>query len=579
MGRNINYILLLILFGNTSLLAQIRFTDVTESSGIDHQYKVFEGLFGGGACVIDINKDGFEDLYITSGMADDRLYLNNRDGTFKDIFEGSGFEITRNFVTQGVVSADVNKDGWSDIFITTTTRRDTTLRIPRAINLLFLNNGDNTFSDATESFGLDQYFAFSTGATFGDFNGDGFPDLYVGNYFLEYDGPLTEINDATIVNASKTAKGFLFLNKNGKKFVNVYEKYGLIHKGFGFGGLFTDYDNDGDQDLIINHDFGYKAKPNYLLRNEFPEKKFTYVEEDLEMDLRINSMGTARGDYNNDGFLDYFFTNIKFNRFMKNHGPDKPFENVAKNIGTYIFTISWGANFCDFDHDGDLDLFVVNGDLNPNCTPMGNFMFENDAGRFEDKGMASGIKDFGMGRGSVIFDIENDGDMDVLFINQEPIKDYPVPSITKLFRNDSTYGNWIKIQLQGNSADKNGIGSRVSIFSGGNKQIREVDGGGSSHISNNSKVAHFGLGDAEVIDSIIVDWTGGDRQILINQGVNKMIIIDEPERVNRKVELYSVFIFLVLFTAYFIFRRRQRKNDPDKKKKSFFFENLYDPEE
>ncbi len=535
----------------TNITAQIRFTDVTDSSGIDHQYKVYEGLFGGGICVFDLNKDGFEDLYLTGGMNDDQLYINQGDGTFRNIFSRSGLELTRKFVTQGVFGADVNKDGWTDLYITTTTRKYEELEIPRAINLLFLNNGDSTFTDATAAYKLDQFYSFSTGANFGDFNADGYPDLYVGNYFTDYDGPLTEINDATIVNASKTAPGNLFINRKGRYFEDVYEEYGLNHKGFGFGGLFTDFDNDGDQDLIVNHDFGYKAKPNYLLRNNYPKKNFTYVEEETNMDLRINSMASTVGDYNNDGWLDYFFTNIKFNRFMKSKGASLEFENVAKGIGTYIFTISWGANFCDFDHDGDLDLFVANGDLNPNCTPMGNYLFEQNNGRFEDKGLASGIKDFGMGRGSVIFDIENDGDMDVLFINQEPIKDYPVPSRTKLFRNDSTHGNWIKVKLEGKGSEADGIGSRIRIVVGDKSQIREVDGGGSSHISNNSKIVHFGLGSSELIDSIIVDWTGGEKQILLDQEVNQQVLIIEEEKSFMFFEfMCGVVFFLIAFLWY-----------------------------
>jgi enediyne biosynthesis protein E4 len=267
---------LLLLLCFADLQAQPRFTDATEAAGINHQFVVYEGMFGGGACVFDFNNDGYEDLYLTSGMNDDQLLLNQKDGTFKNIFEGSGLELTKQYVTQGVAGADVNRDGWVDLFITTINKKDNSTNIPRAENLLFLNNGNptgagNTFRDATKEYGLEKLYSFSTGGSFGDFNADGYPDLYVGNYFLEYDGPLTEINDATIVNASKTAEGYLLLNKAGKKYKNVYEDYGLNHRGFGFGGLFTDYDNDGDQDLYIINDFGYKAKPNYLLRNNYPK--------------------------------------------------------------------------------------------------------------------------------------------------------------------------------------------------------------------------------------------------------------------------------------------------------------------
>lgn len=538
-------------------MAQFRFADVTHSAGIDHQFLVHEGMFGGGICVFDLDRDGYEDLYITSGMRDDRLYLNQGDGTFRDIFQGSGLELTRKYVTQGVAGADVNRDGWTDLFITTITRRDSLLEIPRARNLFFLNNGDNTFRDATAEYGIDQLYCFSTGASFGDFNADGWPDLYVGNYFLEYDGPLTEINDATIVNASKTAKGYLLLNRHGKHFEDVYEDYGLNHRGFGFGGVFTDFDNDGDQDLLVNHDFGYKAKPNYLLRNEHPRRSFEYVEESLGMDLRINAMGAAVGDCDNDGFMDYFVTNIKFNRFMVRDGKDGVYKDQARALGTDIFTISWGANFADFDQDGDLDLFVANGDLNPNCQPMGDFLFENKGARFEERGRAAGINDFGIGRGSVIFDIENDGDMDVLVVNQQAVKDYPVESVTRLYRNDSVSGNWLKVALKGVEAEPDGLGSRVTVVAGTLRMMREIDGGGSSHLSQNSRIAHFGLGAATVVDSIIVTWGPGHRQVLTGQAANQMLTITEIPKPRRQLPWHFL-LPIPLLAAFVIWWKRRR---------------------
>lgn len=544
----------------TEIRAQIRFSDVTEAAGISHQFRVYEGMFGGGACVFDINNDGYEDLYLTSGMNNDQLLLNQKDGTFKNIFEGSGLESTNEYATQGVSGADVNRDGWVDLFITTINKKGNKTGIPRAENLLFINNGNNTFRNATKEYGINDLYSFSTGGSFGDFNADGYPDLYVGNYFLEYDGPLTEINDATIVNASKTAEGYLLLNKDGKRFKNVYKEYGLDHRGFGFGGVFTDYDNDGDQDLFINNDFGYKAKPNYLLRNNYPKESFTYVEKETGMDLRINAMTTAVGDYDNNGYLDYFVTNIKFNRFMVNQGAGKPYKDMSKELGMSMFTISWGANWADFDQDGDLDLFVSNGDLNPNCVPMGDFLFENINGHFQENARAAGINDYGMGRGSVVFDFDNDGDMDVLVVNQKPIKDYPMPSITKLYRNDSTHGNWLKVALVGTQAEKHGIGSRVKIVLGKSQMIREIDGGGSSHLSQNSTIAHFGLGNATVIDSVIVTWTGGNRQVLLNQAANQTLTVVEVGSIKKKQSPYYLgAIFLALFVVFLVLKHLKPK--------------------
>ena len=530
--------------------AQIAFTDITEQAGIDHQFGVKDGFLGGGACVFDCNNDGFQDLYLTGGMQPDRLYLNQKDGTFKDILVGSGLDITKDFVTQGVAGADVNRDGWVDLFITTNTTMDTNQIIPRAINLFFINNGNNTFQDATKSYGLDQMNSFSTGVNFGDFNADGFPDVHIGNYFHDYTGPLDEINDATMVNANNTAEGYLLLNQNGKSFKDVYADYGLNHKGFGFGGVFTDFDNDADQDLIVLHDFGYKAKPNRLLENQFPKKNFKYVEKDLEMDLRINAMTAAVGDYDNNGWMDYFVTNIRFNYFMVNQGKGQPFVEKAKELGTRLFKIGWGANFADFDQDGDLDLFVANGDLNPFCQPMDNFYFENNNNKFTQIAYKVGLNDYGIGRGSVVFDIENDGDLDLLLVNQIPVLTYPVPSKTILYRNDINAGNWLKIRLNGVQSELNGIGSRVKVVSGNNRMIREIDGGGSSHLSQNSTIAHFGLGDATQADSILVTWTGGRQQILLNQAANQLLTIEEiPD--GKKLKLF-LFIFCVILSLVLI---------------------------
>ncbi len=543
--------------------AQKNFKDVTKQSGINHQFQVYEGMFGGGACVLDFDNDGFEDVFLTGGMNDDILYKNNGNGTgssprFTNVYEKSGLTISKKFVTQGATAADVNRDGFVDLFVTTITTKGKKLPVPRAMNLLFLNNGNGTFRDATKEYKLDQLISFSTAASFGDFNADGFPDLYVGNYFNDFKGELTVINDATIVGATQTSKGYLLLNKGGKYFEDVYEDYGLNHKGFGFGGVFTDFDNDGDQDLIINHDFGYKRTPNLLLENKGWRKKFIDVSSELKMDLKINSMATAVGDYNNDGLMDYYFTNIRFNHFMVNQGVGKPFSDKTQEVGLMNFAISWGANFADFDNDGDVDLYVSNGDLNPNCVPMADFYFENDKGHFQEKASFVGLNDYGIGRGSVVFDYDKDGDLDILVVNQKAILDYPVESVTHLYRNDSPKGNWLEIALKGTQSESHGLGSRVEVVAGGKHMIREIDGGGSSHISQNSTIAHFGLGAVTIVDSIIIKWTGGKQQILTNQKINRFIIITESQNRSALTEMWllGVIGLFILGIIFWITKKR-----------------------
>lgn len=526
---------------------QTRFTDVTAASGIKQVFKVYEGMFGGGACVFDYNNDGYEDVYITGGMNDDVLYKNNGNGTFTNILEQSGLVLTKKYVTQGVAGADVNRDGYVDLFITTITSREKKEVIPREINLLFLNNGNGTFRDVTKEYGLDQLYSFSTGASFGDFNADGWPDIYVGNYFNEYTGKLSVINDNTVVGANQIAKGYLLLNEKGKHYWDVYAEYGLDFRGFGFGGVFTDYDNDGDQDLFINHDFGYKRTPDMLLQNRYPKKSLIDVAKKEGMDCKINSMSTAVGDYNNDGLMDYYVTNIGFNYFMVSQGIGKGFVNNAKKLGMDFFAISWGTNFADFDQDGDVDLFVANGDLNPNCVPMADFYFENLGNKFQDNARTAGLADYGIGRGSVVFDYDNDGDLDLLVVNQEPVLTYPVPSVTHLYRNDSTRGNWIKIALKGVEAESHGIGSKIEVEAGGKKMIREIDGGSSSHLSQNSVIAHFGLGGNSKIDKITVYWTGGNKQVIEGINSNQQITITEiVKKKSNRLFLYSIIGISVL---------------------------------
>ncbi|WP_273445030.1 CRTAC1 family protein [Neolewinella agarilytica] len=518
--------LLLLLF---PLCLSAQFTDITDTAGLNHQFRVLEGMFGGGACVIDFNQDGFEDVYVTGGTVDDQLLRNNGDGTLTNVFEGSGLELTRRFVTQGVSGADVNRDGYIDLLVTTITARDSARTIPRARNLLFLGQADGTFRDGTDAFGLTDGYSFSTGGSFGDFNIDGWPDLFVGNYFIGYEGELSVISDATIVGANQTAYDYLYLNEGGERFVDVAKDYKAYHRGFGFGGVFTDYDNDGDQDLIVNNDFGYKAIPSIVYENRFPRKEFRDVSEKLELDLRINAMGSAVGDPNGDGLLDYYMTNIRFNRFMVQAGKGEPFENKVKEANMNFVSISWGANWADFDHDGDLDLFVSNGDLNPNCVPMANYFFDNlGGGKFEDVAKTNGTGDYGIGRGSVAFDLENDGDLDLLVVGQQAVlPNYPVESITRLFRNDGATGNWLKVRLRGLTSELNGLGSRVTVFSDGRQMIREVDGGGSSHLSQNSPIVHFGLGTSETADSVLITWNGGKEQLLTEVPANQLLEVEE----------------------------------------------------
>jgi hypothetical protein len=192
-----------------------------------------------------------------------------------------------------------------------------------------------------------------------------------------------------------------------------------------------------------------------------------------------------------------------------------------------VSTISWGANFFDYDNDSDLDLFVANGSINPSIVPNPNLMLENRNGQFIMQGPSFGLSEQSIGRGSITFDFDNDGYLDLLVVNQSPYQGEELENELKgvrLYRNQGADKNWLKVRLLGDTAEKSGIGSRVEVFVGGKKLIREIDGG-SSHMSQNSTIAHFGLGQSDKVDSVIVRWIGGKEQKLFDVDANQSIDI------------------------------------------------------
>jgi hypothetical protein len=520
-------------FGPFCLSAQPAFTEVSAEAGINHAFVIDLATFGGGACVIDFDKDGYEDLYVTGGGAADKLYKNNGDGTFTDVLAKAGFERTLEAYTQGAAAADINRDGYKDIIVTTMNFLDENRTI--APNLLYLNNGDGTFTEVTEAWGLSEGRVNSMGASFGDINNDGYPDLFVCNYFSNSTTGISIYNEQTITNSFRPSIDFLYINVGGQGFVEVSNYYGLDHEGFGFLGMFTDFDNDQDLDLYIANDFGFKSTPNMLFQNEYPRKKMNNRAISLALNYGMNAMGIAPADLNFDGYMDYYVTNLGTSLFTLNdQGRGFIDQTLQSGIGIptisdSIYTgppISWGANFFDYDHDTDMDLFVANGALNPTVRPNPNFFFQNRGGKMYEVAGEMGMNDYRIARGSVVFDYDNDGDQDLFIVNQVP-REYTTrikEARCLLYRNDASEGNWLKVELEGVWSDKNGLGARVDAVVDGKLLIREIDGG-SSHLSQNSTIAHFGLGNSSNVESITVKWPGGAVQTLNNISANQQITI------------------------------------------------------
>jgi len=649
------------------LLAQISFTEVALNAGIDHVHKIGDFQGGGGAAVFDYDNDGLEDLYLTSGRNRDHLYKNNGNGTYTEVGIQAGLGYTGSVYTMGVIAGDIDNDGDRDLFITTRGPADNfEYNLP---NLLYQNNGDGTFTDISAMAGIVDT-AYSTSAAFGDINEDGYLDIFVGNFFPQV---VEEVVDSlghfypTTGYISGSAN-FLYLNKRDGSFLEAANLMGVQDSGCVWAVRFTDFDHDTNADLYIGNDFGVPLNtPNTLFQNTNPPFPLTDISVSSGADKYMASMGIAVGDYDENGFLDYYVTNAGTNVLLRNNG-DGTFDDVAEAVGvgstyipgfpdhkyrtqacfaftpdstfvgslsaelllfnegildtiwvefsidgshpntsevlsndtlfvslppntsyeycellnttsndsvriTYInppsngtpsvynnyqqLTIDWGTYFMDFDNDTDLDLYVINGALNPlrgdkltkdtavAFDPAGlifaaslldypNSLFENQGdGTFIDISEETQTNDISISRGGISFDYEEDGDMDMLVIchNYPEIDGQPsfLTSRALLYRNDSPPQNWLKVKVEGVTHNRDGIGAMIRVVTpDGRSLLREVSGSGSV-MSHNSLTAHFGLASYTHVDTVEVRWQNGCRQIMLDVAPNQTINIKEGE--------------------------------------------------
>jgi hypothetical protein len=528
-----------ILFIPFQLSAQ-NYTEVAASAGVDHVFNFGDFHFGGGAAVFDFNNDDFEDLYVIGGANPDKLYQNNGDGTFTDVTAGAGFNQTDSVITMGAVSGDFDNDGFRDLFITVRSSiNDFDSYRP---DLLYHNNGDGTFTDISVSSGIGIDSSFSTSATLGDYNLDGYLDIYVLNFLGVPVYDLIDTVTAMIPGPDRPgSNNYLYMNNGNNTFIDVATPIGVVDSGCGWATTFTDIDNDADVDLWVANDFGKKTQPNNIYRNDGGSFVSTGVAAGVNDS--INAMGVAVGDFDEDGWLDYYITDLDSN-FMYRNNHDGTFQDVTVACGTenwgwfmptYNSSVSWGANFLDYDNDTYLDLFVCNGALNPMIMGVDTFLNPNALYRnngnytFSDVATMEGVDDPQRGRGSITFDYNNDGQLDLYVANQEHYPGYGINTNPKsrLYRNDVGNGyNWYKVKLEGTVSNRDGIGSRVRIVIGSRSFIREIDGGSSLH-SHNSTIAHFGLGGHSMIDTLIVTWPGGNEEVFINLPVNHTSVIVE----------------------------------------------------
>ncbi|TRX60178.1 T9SS type A sorting domain-containing protein [Fulvivirga sp. M361] len=494
------------------------FTNVSGSSGISHSH-ISSNLFGGGVAIFDYNNDGFEDIYLTGGTRQNKLYRNIGDGTFEDVSGMAGIVLKETIKTSGVIAGDINNNGLVDLFVTTESLRP---------NLLYINQGNGTFLERSNEAGITGN-VWSTGAAFSDVNRDGLLDIYVVNYIKETK-LIRNINGEVIGFDHGCYADQFYINNGDGTFTESAASFGIDNEGCGLAVAFTDYNHDTKPDIYIANDFGGWLTPNTLYENQYPQTTFHDKSKSSGLNARIYGMGIAVGDINNDGKFDYYSTNLGKNVLYENQN-DNTFKDITDIAGVGnefegdLFSTSWGANFFDYDLDGYQDLFVANGhtpaaSFIKNAEKDPNKLFKNSGDNtFEDVSENEGVADYGIARGSATFDYDNDGDMDLIITSLS--RSSGAINNTLLYNNNlSTSNHWLKIKLEGTTSNRSAIGSKVVVYQQDNLQIRELSGG-SGHASHNSSILHFGLGSSQLIDSIKVIWPGIHTQVFKNFEANE----------------------------------------------------------
>ena len=533
--------------------ATLRFTDQTQAAGIHFKHtngaskqKYLPETMGAGGLFFDYNKDEHLDIYlVNSGTlsrnaqslrhADhaDVLYRNNGDGTFTDATVEAGLQQNYGY-GMGCLAADYDNDGDADLYLTNFGR-----------NQLYRNNGDGTFTDVTSQAGVGDG-SWSVSASFGDFNLDGYLDLYVTNY-LDYQ---LETAHACFLGGIHIycgpheypgARDTLYRNDGDGTFTDVTARAGLHKGGKGLGTLFTDYNSDGYPDIFVAND----AIPDFLYRNNGDG---TFTDVAIATGVAYNSegratasMGIATGDYDNDGVSDLFITNFSLEINSLFHNDSDGFYTMTTfetGLADPSFSqLGFGTQFLDADNDGTLELFVANGHVWDNVskiTPSLSYkqqcqIFGNiGTGQYSDLSETAGpfFKRPVVARGVAIGDYNNDGAVDILVTC--------CGEVPALLRNDSQTArrknSWVKIRLIGTESNRDGIGAKVWVQTNRSTQFKEATSGG-SYASSSDPTLHFGIGTQETIESIKVEWQSGHLQTVdfskTERPVNDLIHVTE----------------------------------------------------
>jgi len=510
------------------------FMDITHNAGINFKHSIGDlhlsnlvESVGGGAAFIDYDQDGFLDLYVVNGahvkglseegeepeeQPINRLFRNKGDGTFSDVTGRA--KVGDNGYGMGVTVGDYDNDGYPDIYVSN-----------YGPNILYHNNGNGTFSNEGAEAGVAGNEC-SVGAVWLDYDNDGYLDLYVGNYIdfnPEYNyyyapdgfpGPM----------AYDGQPDRLYRNQGNGTFSDVSESMGIYNpEGRAMGVGSADYNNDGWMDIYVANDH----MVNYLYQNM---KGKTFREVGIPSGTAFNQVGEATismavdfADYNGDGTLDLFVSDDGYCSLFANQG-DGVFNEMSYHAGIASASgqhVGWATAFIDYDNDGDKDIFKVNGELK-HLYGQEDQLFENDGkGSFTDVSIERGahFQQERVSRGACFGDYDNDGDIDVYIVN---LDDEGI-----LLRNDQgNLKNWLILHLIGNESNRDAIGTRVILSAGGKIQIGQKKGG-SGYLSQNDPRLHFGLGTSRVVDKIEISWPSGKEQVLENIEAGQILTVKE----------------------------------------------------
>ena len=534
--------LLIVLYGILApALAAQDFRLITDEAGLSSPKD------NNGVAVADYDLDGDLDIYLVAYRQYDpavektwnRLYRNNGDGTFTDVTLEAGVpSLVAGFERGGMGNkfsaswGDFDNDGDPDLFLTHI-----------GPEILYRNNSDGTFTDVTAEAGVAgaDDTTHDTSALWWDYDLDGDLDIYVSAWAGE--------------NSERNSANRMYENQGDGTFVDVTAASGLGDQGRTWTSIPLDANNDGLLDLYVVNDFG----PSKFYVNQ-GDKSFQEATAAFGLEDEGHGMGVTVGDYNGDGYFDIYVTNIDAYEYAEARmicgTPDHQernclfvntgqgtFEEKAVELGVAHAGWAWGTEFFDCDHDEDLDLYVANGFII--ADPTHNYFFTNtltERGQlsFDDTSESSGTNGFREARGLVVFDHDNDGKLDLLVANWS---DPPY-----LYHNQSRAQNWLKIALEGTLSNRNGLGAIVPVTAGGKTLHRHHDG--VDFLGQSIQPLHFGVGEAQVVEQVLVRWPNGAEETLVNVPVNQTIKLKEGQGLATGTEDLPTFDDFALLGHY-----------------------------